>query len=89
MASNPLKRIRRIVGVVTDLTVAATCTAKTLSAQVGPLQPDEIAIYGVLLRHPEFSGRGPSFAPVVLLREVRGHSGLFSARQRCSMTGSR
>ncbi len=65
-------RIRRIVGVVTVLTVAATCTAKTLSAQVGALQPDEIAICRVLLRHPEFSGRGPSLAPVVLLREIRG-----------------
>ena len=69
------QRIRRIAGVLTLLMFASTSTPKTLSAQTGPLQSDEISIYRVLLRHPEFSGRGPSLAPVVILREIRGAFG--------------
>jgi hypothetical protein len=61
---------------VTVLTFASVTSAKTLSAQTGALQADEIAIYRVLLRHPEFSGRGLSLAPVVLLRDVRGEFGV-------------
>src|SRR5262245_57732599 len=76
MAAILPQRNRRIAAVLTVLTFASVTTAKTLSAQTGALQADEIAIYRVLLRHPEFSGRGPSLAPVVLLRDVRGAFGV-------------
>jgi hypothetical protein len=81
---------------VTVLTFASVTSAKTLSAQTGALQADEIAIYRVLLRHPEFSGRGLSLAPVVLLRDVRGEFGvilsaatLFNEWQSLSYQGTR